>query len=339
MYFPPFIYSFIIASLSLFLLVLAGKFFPEKRTSFRHIHKKGIPRLGGVAVILAFGVSLIIDRNLFITHSIWGILVVSGIILIVGVLDDLKELSWKSQLFIQIMLVIFVFIVGIRVEYVTNPLGGVFDLMPGGFFLPSLIFSMVWILSFMNSMNWLDGVDGLSGGVTLVGGITIFILSLKPEVNQPPVAIIASALVGSVLAFLIFNLHPAKIFAGTSGSMFMGFALAVLAIFAGTKIATALLIMAVPIIDALWVVFERMKSGQSIFEADKRHLHYKLAEIGWSPRLICLFFYVVTIAVAIVALNTRAIGKAMTIVLAAVIMVIFVYYVNRRINLEKTSLR
>ena len=172
----------------------------------------------------------------------------------------------------------------------------------------------------MNSMNWIDGVDGVSAGITLIGGITIFILSLRPEVNQPPVGIIAAALIGCTLALLLFNFYPAKIMAGTSGAMFMGFILAVLSVFAGAKIATTLLVMAVPIIDAFWVVSERIKSGSSVFSADKRHLHFRLIELGWSQRKICLFYCLITAFIAVLALNTGAMGKVITFILFGIIM-------------------
>jgi len=227
---------------------------------------------------------------------------------------------------------ILIFIFGVRVEYITNPSGGLLFLNIGKYLLPSFVFVTAWILLMINSMNWVDGVDGLSGGVTLIGVLTIFFLSLKPEVNQPPVGIITMALAGSILGFLIFNFYPSRILAGTSGSMFFGFILATLAIFAGTKIATALLVMAVPIIDALWVIGERIRSGDSIFKSDNRHLHHKLLEIGWSPKRIVLFLYAVTFSIAIVAVNTRAIGKMITLALVVVIMISTLIFVNKKLR-------
>lgn len=331
LYLPAFSLSFAVSLVLLSLLLLVKKIFPNKRESARHIHQKGVSRLGGVALILAFVFSLLVDPHLFVSFALKGVLIASIFILLVGVWDDLSELSWKNQLFFQIFLVTLIFIMGVRVEYITNPFGGSLNLAPENFFLPSLLFGIIWVTIFMNSMNWIDGIDGLSGGITLIGGVTIFLLSLKPEVNQPPVAIIAAALIGAVLAFLLFNFHPAKIIAGTSGSMFMGFALAVLAIFAGTKIATTLLVMVVPIIDAFWVVFERITNGQSIFKADKRHLHHKFLELGWSQRKICAFFYSITAIIAIIALNTRMIGKLMTISLAVLLVAVVLFYLNKQI--------
>ncbi|KKU55674.1 MAG: Glycosyl transferase family 4 [Candidatus Moranbacteria bacterium GW2011_GWE1_49_15] len=318
-------------------LLLVRRFFPDDRRSGRHVHKAGKLRLGGVAVIIAFVASLLLDESLFIPQSLWGIIAASVLILIVGVWDDIRELNWKYQLFFQFSIAVLVFIMGVRIEYVTNPFGGVFDLEPERLFLPNLLLVAIWIMIFMNSMNWIDGIDGLSGGITLIGATTIFILALKPEVNQPPVGIITAALFGAVLAFLVFNFNPSRIMAGTSGSMFMGFILAVLAIFAGAKIATMLLIMAIPIIDAFWVILERIKNGKSIFEADRNHLHHKLLELGWSQKKICLFFYAVTFVISLIALNTRAIGKFVTILLAAAVMASLLYVINRKVYSVKSK--
>lgn len=335
LYFSPFLSAFLIAVSILSLFFFGRKFLPEKRFSARHIHKKGVSRLGGVALIVAFSFALLLDKNLFIPISLQAVLVASSFILLIGVWDDFWELSWRTQLFLQISIVIFIFIAGVRIDYVTNPFGGILELDFGGFFLPGLLLVLFWVVVIMNSMNWIDGVDGLSGGIAFIGAVTIFFLSLKPEVNQPPMAIMSAALGGSLIAFLLFNFYPAKLMAGTSGSMFMGFILAVMAIFAGAKIATTLLVMAVPIIDAGWVVFERLRSGQSVFEADKRHLHHKLLELGWSHRKICLFFYAIMTGISAIALNTRTLGKAIAIILVAVAVGSILFYVNRKVFINR----
>jgi len=293
--------------------------------------KEKVCRIGGAAIIIGFLATLLLNNNLVISEKLWGIIIVSSLILIFGIIDDFFNLEWKTQFIFQISVAILIFIFGVRVEYITNPSGGLIFLDVGKYLLPSFIFVTAWILLMINSMNWVDGVDGLSGGVTLIGVFTIFFLSLKPEINQPPVGIITMALAGSILGFLIFNFYPSRILAGTSGSMFFGFILATLAIFAGTKIATALLVMAVPIIDAFWVIGERMRSGDSIFKSDNRHLHHKLLEIGWSPKKVASFFYSVTFLIAIVAVNTRAMGKAITLIIVAAIMIATLIFVNRRL--------
>lgn len=335
MYFFPFIISFLISvSILCLTIFLCSKFSFLKTTNkfLKENNSKVVCRMGGVAVIVGFVVTLFLDGNLVISQKLWGIIVASIFILIFGMFDDFMELEWKTQFLLQVSVAIIIFIFGIRVEYITNPSGGLFFLNIGKYLLPSFIFAAAWIVLMINSMNWTDGIDGLSGGVTLIGTLTIFFLSLRPEVNQPPVGIIAMALVGALLGFLIFNFYPSKILAGTSGSMFMGFILAALAIFAGTKIATALLVMSVPVIDAIWVIGERIKDGESIFKSDNRHLHYKLLEIGWPPQKIAWFFYGVTFLIAIVAMNTRTIGKIVTLIMVIIIMIATLIFVKKKLR-------
>lgn len=334
LYLFPFIKAFLAAIILLVIFSVCAKKFRiicKGRKSQRHIHYQKVSRLGGAAIIMAFAVAIFTDPSLVITMQLWGIFGAVCMIFIVGIWDDFRELSWKNQLFFQISIVILVFITGTRIDYITNPFGGYIFLNLGAYLWPSLLLTFFWVLLLMNTVNWLDGIDGLSGGAAFIGAGTIFLLSMKPEVNQPPVGIITAALGGATLAFLIYNFYPAKIFAGTAGSMFMGFILAALGIFAGTKIATALLIMAIPIIDTIWVIWERFRAGEAIYKPDKRHLHFKLLELGWSQRKITLFFYVVTLLIAIIALNTRAIGKLITIVLVVVIMISALIMINRKI--------
>lgn len=338
LYFFPFLYSFLITTGTICLILFLCEkcnFFKVNIKKFGEKTKEKACRLGGVAIIIGFSTAILLDHNLVISQKLWGVIIASFFILIFGMVDDFFELDWKTQLIFQIAVAMLVFIVGVRVEYITNPSGGLIFLNVGKYLIPSFFFAIFWIVMMINSMNWIDGVDGLSGGVSLIGALTIFFLSLKPEVNQPPVAIIAMALSGAVLGFLIFNFYPSRILAGTSGSMFMGFILAALAIFAGTKIATALLVMAIPIIDAVWVIGERIRSGKSIFKSDSRHLHYKLLDLGWTQRKIALFFCFITICIALIAVNTRVIGKIVTMALVAIIMLAVFLFLNRKLASNK----
>jgi UDP-GlcNAc:undecaprenyl-phosphate GlcNAc-1-phosphate transferase len=323
LFFIPFLISFAVSALLLVSLVSLNKKKPfvDVRTSERHIHSGSISRLGGVALIVSFIAALVFNKELVITVPLQGVLLALGAILIFGVIDDVKQLSWKVQLFFQGAIVLFVYTLGVRLQYISNPFGGVFLFNDRFGYIIGLIIALAWVILLMNSMNWIDGVDGVSAGITFIGASIIFILSLRPEVNQPPISIITAALIGSVAALIIFNFYPAKILAGTSGSMFMGFILAILAIFAGAKIATTLLVLAVPIVDAFWVIGERIGAKSSIFSADKRHLHYRLMELGWSSKKICLFYYAITIFISILALSTGAIGKTITFVLFGIVMI------------------
>jgi UDP-GlcNAc:undecaprenyl-phosphate GlcNAc-1-phosphate transferase len=293
--------------------------------------------VGGIAMIIAFNLSIFFNGYLVITPALYGVLIASLIILVVGVWDDMDEIFWKTQFFYQIAVALLVYIFGLRISAVTNPLGGLVVLDSSWGVIASVFLVIFWIVVIMNSMNWLDGIDGLSGGVAFICAMTMVCLSLTPDVNQPPVAIIALIVAGAILGFLVFNSYPSIIIAGTSGSMFMGFSLAVIAIFAGTKIATAILVLALPIIDFVWVIGERIRSGRSIFRADKNHLHHKLMSLGWSQRKIVLHYYAVTATIAFVALNTRVIGKSITLLATVIIMAGAIIFINKKLDQKKAA--
>ncbi len=283
-------------------------------------------------MVLAFNLTILFNRDLVITPELFGFMAASIILMSMGIRDDIEEIFWKTQLSIQIATAFLIFIFGVRIYCVTNPLnGGLIDLDLGQTVLISLALVVFWIVFVINAVNWIDGVDGLSGGISLISIGTIFFLSFKPEVDQPPVAIISCIIFGAILGFLIFNFNPARIMAGTSGAMFMGLSLAILAIFSGTKIATAILVLAIPIIDFIWVIGERIRRGQSIFKPDNNHLHHKLLEIGWSQKKIASYYYTVTIIIALIALNTRIIGKSITLIASVSIMLFASLMINKRL--------
>jgi UDP-GlcNAc:undecaprenyl-phosphate/decaprenyl-phosphate GlcNAc-1-phosphate transferase len=328
----PFIVAFLAAVIVGYLfLFLAAKISWKERIAPRHIHKREVRRIGGIVMVMSFILAIFVNSDLVITPELWGFAGVSIFIVVAGIIDDIKEISWKMQFFTQILSAFFIFIIGIRIYYITNPIsGGVINLDTGLGVIISAILVVFWLMLTMNSLNWIDGIDGLSGGIALISSIAIFFLSIKGEVNQPPIAIISAALSGAILGFLIFNFNPSKMLAGTSGAMFMGFALAILAIYSGTKIATASLVLAIPIIDLISVIIQRIRHRKSIFKADMRHLHFRLMELGWTQREIALVFYAITALIAIVALNTRAIGKLVTIIFAVVIMIASSFLIEGR---------
>ncbi len=336
-YLNPFFISFALSVATMILLVqLFKKKIWNNRNSSRHIHQIGVSRFGGIALVLVFNLVILLNKNLVLTTELVGFMLGTVALLIVGIWDDLKELFWKTQLFFQIALAVFVFIMGVRIYYITNPLtGGIINLDTGFYVLIAVALVVSWLVLSMNAINWADGIDGLASGITLITLGTIFFLSLKPEVNQPPVAIISVILIGTILGFFIFNFYPSKILAGTPGAMFMGFSLAVLAIFAGTKIATALLVLVIPMVDFIWVIGERIESHKSIFKPDKNHLHYKLMELGWSQKKIVNSYLVVTSIIAVIALNTRAIGKGITLILAVLAVIISLVLIRKKINYLK----
>lgn len=328
-YVQPFLSGFTVAVCILFLLQaivarcknMGSAFFPRTR------------RFGGVAVLLGFLFSVLSNDRLVITPALFGMILGSIAILSFGLWDDVKKLGWKIQLVFQIALGSMLFASGFRILSLPMPFMGHVSLetipmgVAIGFF--ALLF---WIVLVMNVLNWADGIDGLLPSISLVSCSVIFLLALSPEVNQPPIGILSAALFGSILALFFWNIPPARILAGTSGSFFIGFAISSLAVLSGTKIATALLVLLLPVLDALWVFVERLRSGTSPFHGDFRHLHYRLRDIGWSDRRIVAWYTIFTTGVGILALSTRAFGKTLSFVLVCGLVISFLAWVRKTVN-------
>jgi UDP-GlcNAc:undecaprenyl-phosphate/decaprenyl-phosphate GlcNAc-1-phosphate transferase len=301
----PFLYSFFLSVIAIWFLLRA---FGNPKAKLSEILKLSFrKRLGGLVVIAVFVLVVLLDQNLVITRPIAGILIGGLLILLFGLLDDLKNLNWKWQLAFQIIVAIIAISLGVRSGFIANPFGGVISLHNPAIYY---FFYILYFLIFLNSLNWLDGTDGLAGGVTLASLATIFFLSFKPEVNQPAVAILCAIAGGAVLGFLVFNFNPpAKLIAGTSGAWFFGFILASFSIFAGAKIATVMMAVLIPILDLIRVIWERWQTGQSIFQKDRRHLHYLLLERGIGERKIFFLYFLASILIGSLALNLNGIGK------------------------------
>ena len=308
-------------SLGIILLFLLVPLFHKQiwRTGKRHESKQHLSRLGGVAIIAAFVFTTLLDPNLFLSKAIIGLICGAILILFFGLWDDLYSQDWRVQLSFQVVLSLLMVIFGIRILSLNIPFGSTLFFTEQYWYLPSVFLTLVWFLVVMNAMNWLDGLDGLAGGVSLLGLLTITLIALRPEVNQPPVAILALVGAGATLAFLLFNFYPARILLGTTGSLFLGFLIALLAIISGTKIATALMILSLPIADALWVIVDRIRHKRSIFQADQSHLHYRLRDLGWSERRISWFFYCATALISILALSTTLTSKFVALVLIGLV--------------------
>jgi len=336
LYLAPFLTAFALTA-GLILMFLLTPLFRRAvwRSERRHGYKKTLSRLGGVAMLSAFIFAVFFDPHLVLTREFYGLLLGGVLVFIFGLWDDLNELGWKIQVFFQVALTALIFIFGMRITSLTNPFGGVWIFPYSDFVIPGFLILFVWVFLVMNAMNWLDGVDGLCGGVALITLVAIFFLSLKPEVFQPPIAILSIIGAGTVAGFLLFNVYPARILAGTVGSMFLGFLVAVLAVIAGTKIATALLVLSLPIADAFFVIWQRLRERVSIFQPDKRHLHYKLIELGWSERRIAWFFFGVTALIALIALNTQALGKFLALLLILGILFSLLFFVDYKIRIRE----
>jgi UDP-GlcNAc:undecaprenyl-phosphate GlcNAc-1-phosphate transferase len=336
MYFIPFIITFFLAV----LLTYAVRQFSlrwnivDKPTDERKIHKKPIPLLGGLAIFLAF--FLVLGYYIFFTDKILGGQILAkhlvgvflgGLLLMIGgFLDDKYNLKPKWQIIWPILSVAVVIASGVGVTYITNPLGGMLRLdewqrivfwwhgIPYKITLFADIFTFVWLLGMMYTTKFLDGLDGLVSGVTTIGALIIFFVSLMADVAQPETAMISVILAGACAGFLIWNFNPAKIFLGEGGSLFTGFMLGVLSIVAGGKIATTLLIMGLPILDALFVILQRLfMRPKSVILADQKHLHFRLLNLGLSQKQAVLSLYFVTAFFGTSTLILKSEGKLLSL--------------------------
>jgi UDP-GlcNAc:undecaprenyl-phosphate GlcNAc-1-phosphate transferase len=215
---------------------------------------------------------------------------------------------------------------GVVLDKVTNPWGGVvaFDQLTSltlSVLLPSLL-AFVWIMGVMYTIKIVDGLDGLATGIVSIGSLIIFALSMSTKFYQPNVGLLALIFVGACLGFLVLNFSPAKLFLGESGSLFLGFILAVLSIISGSKVATAFLVLAVPMLDLARVIILRLYRKQSVFQGDRRHLHYALLELGWSERQVVLVFYTAATLFGLGALFLQSFGKLVLIALISIIMLV-----------------
>lgn len=311
---------------------------PKKHKHPAILHKKIIPRAGGLAI----GVGIILSILLFvpINKQVVGIIIGSVVAVIVGVLDDKYDLNPYLRFFSNFLIAAVVVLSGIGISFVTNPFGGVIRLDefiirfnffgPHSIVLLADIFAVFWIVWVMNMLNWSKGVDGQLAGIAAVGFVVLGIVSLRFAENdqsQIIVAGLAFVAAGASLGFLPFNWHPAKIFPGYSSTI-LGFLIAVLSIMSGAKVAIAILAMAVPLLDGLFTIFRRLLIKKSPFWGDKKHLHHHLMRLGWGHRKISLFYWSVCAILGIVALTTSGTGKLFAGLLVFCIIMASILWIN-----------
>jgi UDP-GlcNAc:undecaprenyl-phosphate GlcNAc-1-phosphate transferase len=281
------------------------------RPEARRVNVRPIPRAGGVATAAAFlvvGTAFVVFNEsaswvpepLTIQPGDFAALFVGGAAAAaIGVIDDRLDLRARWQLLGQLGLALFAIALGVGIEVIANPFGtGVIRFSE----LFSVGFTVFWIVGMINSINWIDGLDGLSSGIALIASLTLGLISLTNQVGQPMIAVLCFALAGALAGFLRWNFHPAKIFAGTSGVQFVGYTLAVLSILGSAKVAVALLVLGVPIIDTFWIIVRRVSDGRSPFSPDRSHIHHRLLDLGLSHRDTVLVIYGICAALGLVAM-------------------------------------
>lgn len=267
--------------------------------SHRKLHAADIPRLGGVAIFLGFhaplaGLALyetkVGDALLRDATLVTGLVLGGTVIALLGLYDDLKGASPRLKLIVQVAVAVGVWNAGIAIERIDLPFLPMIDL--GWVSLP---LTVLWIVGVTNAVNLIDGLDGLAAGLALFGIFPMLVLAVSK--GNVVLALVGACLAGAVLGFLVFNFHPAKIFMGDTGSMFLGFELASVAIAEGHKgrvavaLITPVLALGLPILDTLLAIARRAWMGQSLFVGDRQHIHHRLLASGLSHRRTVLVMY------------------------------------------------
>lgn len=322
-YVPPIIISAIIAGgLTYYVKVIAERLKLFDYPSPRKIHSKPIPRLGGVSIGLSFfliliGYTLASNRLnfsgsewIFIDQRLIGVILGLLILLVVGIWDDLKGVKAYKKLFWQVLASVAVVAFGLTINYLRLPFGEHINLdtvtwagsLFGFNFTVSLwgdLITVFWLVLLINTFNFLDGLDGLASGIGGITALVILILSLI--LLQDANALLAALILGVTLGFLPWNFNPARIFLGDSGSMSLGFLIGILSIISGGKLATAFLVLGIPVLDVGWVVLRRIISRQSPFSADKKHFHHRLLTAGLSQKQAVVALYLISLVFGLVA--------------------------------------
>ncbi len=279
-----------VASILLTPLVkrLAYRLGAVDKPNYRKVHDHVMPRLGGLAIFVAFLIGVVILRPM--DESMIAILIGSFVIIVTGVLDDMYEISPKAKLLGQTLAAAIVIFFGdIQIEFINLPFGGELN-----FGYLSIPLTLIWIIGITNAINLIDGLDGLAAGVSTIALLTL--AAMAAIMGNVFVLAIALLLAASSSGFLFYNFHPAKIFMGDTGSLFLGFMISVLALLGFKNVAFVSLVipiimLGVPISDTFFAIVRRLLNKQPPFSPDKSHLHHRLMSIGFTHRQTVLIIY------------------------------------------------
>lgn len=309
------------------------------RPGGRRQHVGAVPRTGGVAMYAAFVVAVLVsflvrDRlppspegpDPKETTRLIALLAGSTFIFIFGLYDDRRALRPGPQYVAQAVAALVAIAGLIFVERVMNPFTNQITVFPWPFVVA---FTLFWIVGMINTVNFLDGLDGLAAGMAAILSAVLAIHMIR--VGQYSVALLPLALLGATVGFLPFNFYPARVFMGSSGSFFLGFAVATLGLIAGARVATVLLVFGVPILDVAWQMLRRVRVGRSIGEGDRGHLHFQLLDMGFSQRKIVLAYYAFCAAFGALTLFVSSrLYKALAFLLLGGVVALILGHLSRR---------
>ncbi len=293
----------------------------------RRMHKKPMPRCGGLAIYLASMAVMIIFLVDRMDHRIVGVAVAATLIFLMGLVDDIRRLPARIKLAGQIVGAIILYANSVKISFITNPWG------PGIIEFPSavsLIVTVFWIVGLTNTINLIDGLDGLAAGISFIATLCIaYIAIIHSRLEVAPAFI---ALAGSCLGFLPWNFHPAKIFMGDGGALYLGFMIAALSVMSPMKSATVvatilpLFVLALPILDTALAIIRRIRKGRPIMEADRYHLHHRVLNVGMGHKRTVLTLYCISGIMGVAAIlisRDLYLDGALLIIIAITLVYVF----------------
>jgi UDP-GlcNAc:undecaprenyl-phosphate GlcNAc-1-phosphate transferase len=308
----------------------------------RHVHPHTISKFGGMALYVSFTVAVIVAQFLPVVRTdgkeiirLVGLLMGGAFLFVFGLLDDKYEFNAIVQYLAQLMAAAVAVAFLIIIEQFNNPLTG--TLTPRWPYVVTVTLTLFWLGFMMNTVNWLDGLDGLAAGVCALTALMIFIHAAF-RLDQVSVSLLPLALLGAALGFLPYNFHPARVFMGTNGSLFLGYTIGVLGIIGGAKVATVLLVMGLPLLDVVWQIIRRVSTGENPTIGDRGHVHYRLLDLGLSQRQIVLGYYGFCAVFGTIALVTASrLYKLIALVVMAGVIAVGFAVLSRRARLGEQS--
>lgn len=303
----------------------------------RRIHSNPTPRLGGVAMFLAFASVLVV---LMLTgrlgaYTTTGLLIGAGALVLAGFVDDVWGLrpgqKFLMQLAATVVVVVFFDIV---IRQINLPFLGPIYLSGS---LAGYLLTIFWVLGMINTVNFADGIDGLAGGLAFIFALILFFVGLNLGQNELP--LFACALGGAALGFLRYNFAPARVFMGDSGSMFLGMTLGILSVLGSAKLATGLLVMGIWVADVAYSIYRRTSTGSPMQLPDKEHLHHRVVSLGLSQRTTATIFWVIALAFGSAGIIGQRQGRLAALASLAVLSLLIIWFVNRRLSTSNVQHR
>ena len=291
----------------------------------RRMHDHPIPRLGGLAIALAFLLTTLLCVQL--DKELQGIMLGGIIILVLGVLDDSLTLPALPKFFVQILAAIVVVAHGSTIRYLTNP----FSSDPGACFdlgVLAIAVTIIWIVMLTNAVNFIDGLDGLAVGVSGISAMSMLVIALL--VSEDNVALIMAAIFGACMGFIPYNKNPAKIFMGDTGSTFLGFILACMSVqgmfkmYAVISFSVPFLVLGIPIFDICFAVLRRLAKHQNPMVADREHIHHRLIDMGLSQKQTVAVAYTLTGVLGLAAVLLTQSSEMRTLILLCAVAIVVV---------------